>query len=129
MGANNVEKLQEKLIDLSASAYKVNDTTGEIETNFIAQQRLKSQLDALGKGGDYEKFITLGKEAAKQKKILNEITKSNLSELYEGEGKLFSEEQQGLIASLSEIGKDGKISLNIPGQDATLSFNHSFLDC
>ena len=115
MGANNVEKLQEKLIDLSASAYKVNDTTGEIETNFIAQQRLKSQLDALGKGGDYEKFITLGKEAAKQKTILNEITKSNLSELYEGEGKLFSEEQQGLISSLSEIGKDGKISLNIPG--------------
>jgi hypothetical protein len=115
MGANNVEKLQEKLIDLSASAYKVNDTTGEIETNFIAQQRLKSQLEALGKGGDYEKFITLGKEAAKQKTILNEITKSNLSELYEGEGKLFSEEQQGLIASLSEIGKDGQISLEIPG--------------
>jgi hypothetical protein len=115
MGANNVEKLQEKLIDLSASAYKVNETTGEIETNFVAQQRLKSQLEALGKGGDYEKFITLGKEAAKQKTILNEITKSNLSELYEGEGKLFSEEQQGLISSLSEIGKDGKISLNIPG--------------
>jgi hypothetical protein len=74
MGANNVEKLQEKLIDLSASAYKVNETTGEIETNFVAQQRLKSQLEALGKGGDYEKFITLGKEAAKQKTILNEIT-------------------------------------------------------
>jgi hypothetical protein len=115
MGANNVEKLQEELINLSASAYKINETTGEVETNFIAQQRLKSQLDTLGKGGEYEKFINLGKEAAKQKTILNEITKSNLSELYEGEGKLFSEEEQGLISSLSEIGKDGKISLNIPG--------------
>lgn len=115
MGANNVEKLQEELINLSASAYKINETTGEVETNFIAQQRLKAQLDTLGKGGDYEKFINLGKEAAKQKTILNEITKSNLSELYEGEGKLFSEEEQGLISSLSEIGKDGKISLNIPG--------------
>jgi hypothetical protein len=81
MGANNVEKLQEELINLSASAYKINETTGEVETNFIAQQRLKSQLDTLGKGGEYEKFINLGKEAAKQKTILNEITKSNLSEL------------------------------------------------
>jgi len=115
MGANNVEKLQEELINLSASAYKVNEATGEIQTNFVAQRRLKAGLDALGKGGEYEKYITLGKEAIKQKTILNELSKSGLNELYEGEGKVFSEEEQGLIASLSEIGKDGKISLNIPG--------------
>jgi hypothetical protein len=114
MGANNVEKLQEKLIDLSASAYKVNDTTGEIETNFIAQQRLKAQLDTLGKGGEYEKFINLGKEAAKQKMILDDLSKSGLGNLFEGEGKTFTEEDKKLIASLSEV-KDGKVSLNIPG--------------
>jgi hypothetical protein len=116
MGANNVEKLQEKLIDLSASAYKVNDTTGEIETNFIAQQRLKAQLDTLGKGGEYEKFINLGKEAAKQKMILDDLSKSGLGNLFEGEGKTFTEEDKKLIASLSEV-KDGKVSLNIPGLD------------
>ena len=115
MGANNAEKLQEELINLSASAYKVNEATGEIQTNFVAQQRLKAGLDALGKGGEYEKYITLGKEAIKQKTILNEISKSGLNKLYEGEGKIFDEEQQGLIASLSEIGEGGKISLNIPG--------------
>lgn len=117
MGANNVEKLQESLIDLSASAYKVNETTGEVETNFVAQQRLKQQLEALGKTGEYEKYINLGKEAAKQAKIIADINKSGLGELFGGEGKTFSEEEQRLIASLSEVGKDGKISLNIPGFD------------
>jgi len=114
MGANNVEKLQEELINLSASAYKINETTGEVETNFIAQQRLKSQLDTLGKGGEYEKFINLGKEAAKQKMILDDLSKSGLGNLFEGEGKKFTEEDKRLIASLSEV-KDGKVSLNIPG--------------
>lgn len=114
MGANNVEKLQESLIDLSASAYKVNETTGEVETNFVAQQRLKQQLEALGKGGEYEKYINLGKEAAKQAKIIADINKSGLGELFQAEGGTFTEEDQRLIASLSEI-KDGKVSLNIPG--------------
>lgn len=114
MGANNVEKLQEELINLSASAYKINETTGEVETNFIAQQRLKAQLDTLGKGGEYEKFINLGKEAAKQKMILDDLAKSGLGNLFEGEGKTFTEEDKRLIASLSEV-KDGKVSLNIPG--------------
>jgi hypothetical protein len=116
MGANNVEKLQESLIDLSASAYKVNETTGEVETNFVAQQRLKEQLTALGKGNEYEKFINLGREAAKQAKIIADINKSGLGTLFEGEGKTFTEEDQRLIASLSEV-KDGKISLKIPGFD------------
>jgi hypothetical protein len=116
MGANNVEKLQESLIDLSASAYKVNETTGEVETNFVAQQRLKQQLEALGKGGEYEKFINLGREAAKQAKIIADINKSGLGELFAAEGGTFTEEDQRLIASLSEV-KDGKISLKIPGFD------------
>lgn len=116
MGANNVEKLQESLIDLSASAFKVNDATGEVETNFVAQQRLKQQLESLGKGGEYEKYINLGREASKQAKIIADINKSGLGTLFEGEGKTFTEEDKRLIASLSEV-KDGKISLKIPGFD------------
>ena len=117
MGANNVEKLQESLIDLSASAFKVNETTGEVETNFVAQQRLKEQLTALGKGNEYEKFINLGREAAKQAKIIADINKSGLGELFTAEGGTFTEEDQRLIASMSEM-KDGKISLKIPGIDS-----------
>ena len=116
MGANDVEKLQEKLIDLSASAFKVDEATGKVETNFIAQQRLKQQLESMGKGGDYEKFVNMGREAAKQAQIIEQLNKSGLGSLFEAEGGAFTEEDQRLIASLSEVGKDGKISLNIPGQ-------------
>jgi hypothetical protein len=116
MGANNVEKLQESLVDLSASAFKVNEATGEVETNFVAQQRLKQQLEALGKGsGEYEKFINLGKEAAKQKQIIADINKSGLGDMFGTAGSELTEEDKRLIASLSEV-KDGKISLKIPGQ-------------
>ena len=117
MGANDVEKLQEKLIDLSASAFKVDEATGKVETNFIAQQRLKQQLESMGKGGDYEKFVNMGREAAKQAQIIEQLNKSGLGSLFEAEGGAFTEEDQRLIASLSEVGKDGKISLNIPGQE------------
>ena len=116
MGANNVEKLQESLVDLSASAFKVNEATGEVETNFVAQQRLKQQLEALGKGsGEYEKFINLGREAAKQKQIIADINKSGLGDMFGTAGSELTEEDKRLIASLSEV-KDGKISLKIPGQ-------------
>jgi len=117
MGANNVEKLQEELINLSASAFKVDEATGKVETNFVAQQRLKQQLESMGKGTEYEKFVNMGREAAKQAQIITKLNESGLGSLFEAEGGAFTEEDQRLIASLSEVGKDGKISLKIPGQE------------
>jgi hypothetical protein len=127
MGANNVEKLQESLVDLSASAYKVNEATGEVETNFVAQQRLKQQLEALGKGTEYEKFINLGREAAKQKQIIADINKSGLGDMFGTAGSELTEEDKRLIASLSEV-KDGKISLKIPGQDGITDLKDALKD-
>lgn len=127
MGANNVEKLQESLVDLSASAFKVNEATGEVETNFVAQQRLKEQLTALGKSSDYEKFINLGKEAAKQKQIIADINKSGLGDMFGTAGSELTEEDKRLIASLSEV-KDGKISLKIPGQEGITDLKEALKD-
>jgi hypothetical protein len=128
MGANNVEKLQESLVDLSASAFKVNEATGEVETNFVAQQRLKQQLEALGKGsGEYEKFINLGREAAKQKQIIADINKSGLGDMFGTAGSELTEEDKRLIASLSEV-KDGKISLKIPGQEGITDLKEALKD-
>lgn len=127
MGANNVEKLQESLVDLSASAFKVNEANGEIETNFVAQQRLKQQLEVLGKGGDYEKYINLGREAAKQKQIIADINKSGLGDMFGTTGSQLTEEDKRLIASLSEV-KDGKISLKIPGQEGITDLKEALKD-
>jgi hypothetical protein len=114
MGANNVGKLQSNLVEMSKSAFKVNEATGEIETNAIAQQRLYEQLKSFGKEGEYEKFINMGRESAKQAMIVKEVSKSGLGNLF-GEGKMFDEKQQGLISQLSEIGPGGKITLDLPG--------------
>ena len=127
MGANNVEKLQESLVDLSASAFKVNEANGEIETNFVAQQRLKQQLEVLGKGADYEKYINLGREAAKQKQIIADINKSGLGDMFGTTGSQLTEEDKRLIASLSEV-KDGKISLKIPGQEGITDLKEALKD-
>jgi hypothetical protein len=113
MGANNVGKLQTELIELSKAAFTVDESTGNIETNAIAQQRLYEQLKAVGKEGDFDKFVNMGREALKQAEIIKKVSASGLGDLF-GEGKVFDKEQQGLISKLAEI-KDGKISLNIPG--------------
>jgi hypothetical protein len=99
---------------MSKSAFKVNEATGEIESNAIAQQRLYEQLKAFGKEGEYDKFINMGRESAKQAMIIKKVSDSGLGKLF-GEGKMFDEKEQGLISQLAEVGKDGKISLEIPG--------------
>jgi hypothetical protein len=114
MGANDVGKLQNELVELSKSAFSVDESTGKIESNAIAQQRLYEQLRAVGKESDFDKFMNMGREAAKQAEIIKKVSDSGLGNLF-GEGKMFDEKQQGLISKLAEIGPDGKISLEIPG--------------
>ena len=114
MGANDVGKLQNELLELSKSAFSVDESTGKIESNAIAQQRLYEQLKAVGKEGDFDKFMNMGREAAKQAEIVKKVSDSGLGNLF-GEGKMFDEKQQGLISKLAEIDTDGKISLEIPG--------------
>jgi len=116
MGANNVGKLQSNLLEMSKSAFKVNEATGEIETNTVAQRRLYEQLRAFGKEGEYDKFINMGRESTKQAMIIKKVSDSGLGKLF-GEGKMFDEKEQGLISQLAEVGKDGKISLELPGME------------
>jgi hypothetical protein len=104
--ANNVENLQSKMIELAKSAFKIDEATGAIETNFVSQQKLKAQTEALG--ADYDKFLQLGRAAAKEQLVTNKLISSGL--------KLtdISEEQLNLVKSLAEIGPGGKIELNLP---------------
>lgn len=127
MGANNVGKLQSNLLEMSKSAFKVNEATGEIETNTVAQQRLYEQLRAFGKEGEYDKFINMGRESAKQAMIVKKVSDSGLGKLF-GEGKMFDEKEQGLISQLAEVGKDGKISLEIPGMGKITDLSQTLKD-
>ena len=95
------------MIDLAKSAFKVDETTGAIETNFVAQQRLKSQVEALG--GNYDNFLKLGRAAAKEQLVLNKLISSGV------DTSKISEDQMNLVKSLTEVGEGGKLELRIPG--------------
>jgi len=118
--ANNVDNLQTKMIDLAKSAFKIDESTGKIETNFLAQQRLREQVKVFG--GDYEEYLKLGRAASKEQLVANKLLSQGI------DITKFSEEQQNLVKSLAEIGDGGKIELRLPNFDTddlatTLSTN------
>jgi hypothetical protein len=118
--ANNVDNLQTKMIDLAKSAFKIDESTGKIETNFLAQQRLREQVKVFG--GDYEEYLKLGRAASKEQLVANKLLSQGI------DITKFSEEQQNLVKSLAEIGDGGKIELRLPNFDtddlaSTLSTN------
>jgi hypothetical protein len=106
-GANNVGNLQNKIVDMAKSAFKINDVTGAIETNNVAMMRLREQANAVG--GDYEELVKVGRVAAKEQLVQNKLMKEGV------DLSKFSEEQMNLVKSLSEVGKGGKLELRIPG--------------
>lgn len=106
-GANNVGNLQNKIVDMAKSAFKINEVTGAIETNNVAMMRLREQANAFG--GDYEELVKVGRAAAKEQLVQNKLMKEGV------DLSKFSEEQMNLVKSLSEVGKGGKLELRIPG--------------
>jgi hypothetical protein len=106
-GANNVGNLQNKIVDMAKSAFKINEVTGAIETNNVAMMRLREQANAFG--GDYEELVKVGRTAAKEQLVQNKLMKEGV------DLSKFSEEQMNLVKSLSEVGKGGKLELRIPG--------------
>ena len=106
-GANNVGNLQNKIVEMAKSAFKINDVTGAIETNNVAMMRLREQTSAFG--GDYETMVQVGRTAAKEQMVQNKLMKEGV------DLSKFSEEQMNLVKSLSEVGKGGKLELRIPG--------------
>ena len=105
--ANNVDALQEKMLQLGKSAYSIDEATGQIKTNYVAQQRLREQVKIFG--GDYEEFMKAGKMAAKEQLVQNKLLKEGI------DTSKISEESMSLVKTLAEVGKGGKLELNIPG--------------
>lgn len=105
--ANNVDALQEKMIQLGKSAYSIDEATGEIKTNYIAQQRLREQVKLFG--GDYEEYMNAGKMAAKEQLVQNKLLQEGI------DTSKISEESMSLVKTLAEVGAGGKLELNIPG--------------
>jgi hypothetical protein len=103
MAQNDVGALQEEMVKATESAVDFNATTGEFKIPVAEMYRLKEMAGKLGMS--YEDISESAIKAAKQTQVLSMIELPSS----------FSEEDKNLVASLSEINKDGKVMIQIPG--------------
>lgn len=102
MAQSDMAGLQNEIINSTKSAFKFNKETGGFEASTQDMYRLREQANLMGKS--LEDMMELGREGAKMDFLKD---KFNIGEL--------PEETQKLVAGLAEIGKDGKVSIDIPG--------------
>ena len=104
MAQTDLQGLQDELAKSAASSASFNEKTGGFEIATADLYRLKEQARLTG--GDFNKLVDAGKEAAK----LN-----FLKDKFNLEGSGLEPETIDMIAGLSNIGKDGKVEIDIPG--------------
>ncbi|MEY4572899.1 MAG: hypothetical protein RLZ10_2156 [Bacteroidota bacterium] len=116
MGAMDVEELNEAMLDVTATAFKFNEQTGQYEASFVGKQRLKDQAAAMDMS--FDQAAKIGKERAKQLDIEKKLMENAQIASKISSGTL-TKEQFDLIKSMTEFSKDatGKfvMNLDIPG--------------
>jgi len=101
MGQKDMAKLTDEILNMSKATFTFDKETGTFGQTTEDMYLLRAQVEALG--GNYEETANAGKELAKQDFIKGKI------------GKGFSEDEQNLIAGLSQIGKGGEVTIDFPG--------------
>ena len=102
MAQNDVEGLQKELVNSTKAAMTFNKTTGNFDIATEDMYRLRQQAKLTG--ANLEDLVNTGREAAKLDYIKEKFDLSGLPE-----------EQQNLISQLATIGKDGSLTVDIPG--------------
>lgn len=102
MAQSDMEGLQNELVKSTASAFNFNKETGNFEASTQDLYRLREQANLTG--ANLDDMLESGREFAKLDYIKNATDLSTLSEA-----------QQGLITSLAQIDKNGKVTVDIPG--------------
>lgn len=102
MAQTNVAGIQEELVKSTKSAFQFNETTGQFDIATQDLYRLREQAELTG--ANLEDLVQAGREGAKLDYIKEKFDLSNLPE-----------EQQALISQLATVGKDGSLTVDIPG--------------
>jgi hypothetical protein len=103
MAQTDLQGLQDELAKSAASSASFNEKTGGFEIATADLYRLKEQARLTG--GDFNKLVDAGKEAAKLD-FLKDKFNLEVQDLME---------TIDMIAGLSNIGADGKVEIDIPG--------------
>ena len=104
MAQTDMAGLQAELVKSTKSSFAFNKETGKFDASTQDLYRLRQQAELTG--ANFDEMVEAGKEAAKLDFLSKAVDLSSLSEA-----------QQGLISSLAEIDKDGKVTVDIPGFD------------
>lgn len=104
MAQTDLQGLQDELAKSAASSASFNKETGNFDIATADLYRLKEQARLTG--GDFNKLVEAGKEAAKL---------DFLKDKFNLEGSGLEPETIDMIAGLSNIGADGKVEIDIPG--------------
>jgi hypothetical protein len=104
MAQSDMAGLQDELAKSTASAFKFNKATGTFDASTQDLYRLRQQAELTG--ANLDDMLESGREMAKLDFISKSVDLSNLDEA-----------QQGVLSSLAQIDKDGKVRVDIPGFD------------
>jgi ribosomal protein S13 len=104
MAQSDMAGLQDELAKSTASAFKFNKATGTFDASTQDLYRLRQQAELTG--ANLDDMLESGREMAKLDFISKSVDLSNLDEA-----------QQGVLSSLAQIDKDGKVRVDIHGFD------------
>ena len=102
MAQNDMEGLQKELVNSTKAAMTFNAATGKFDVSTQDMYRLREQAKLTN--SSVEDLVDAGREAAKLDYIKEKFDLTGLPQ-----------EQQNLISQLSTIGKDGSLTVDIPG--------------
>jgi len=110
MGQKDMKKLTDEVLNMSKATFTFDKATGAFTQTTEDMYALRAQAQALGI--NYEEAANAGKELAKVDFIKS---KTKLAD------KIADEDTQNLVAGLSQISKDGTVSIDIPGFKETFN--------
>jgi len=102
MAQSDMEGLQDELAKSTASAFSFNKETGEFKASTQDLYRLRAQAELTG--ANFDEMLESGREMAKLDFIKNSVDLDGLTD-----------DQKGVLSSLAQIDKKGKVQVDIPG--------------
>lgn len=104
MAQNDVAGLQDELVKSTKAAMTFNNETGKFDISTQDMYRLREQAKLTG--ANLEDLVNTGREAAKMDFIKDKFDLSGIKD-----------ENQQVLAGLSEIGAKGEVKFDLPGFD------------
>ena len=104
MAQTDMAGLQKELVNATKSSFTFNKATGGFEASTQDLYKLREQAEITG--ANFEDLVEAGREAAKMDYISSKFDLSGLDE-----------SSKGVLASLAQIDKSGKVTVDLPGYD------------